>query len=93
MNISAFALGKLNDQMKLYACRIISALEDFLSASDLQDLLEAMDAKESSAEQPKAASQDQPASRDHRSPYAKHEPIPEGYKSRHVARQPRFGSP
>ncbi len=49
VSISALALGKLNDQMNLYACRIISALEDFLSASDTQDLLEALETKEAAS--------------------------------------------
>ena len=40
IEISAFALGKLNDLMTLYACRILSALEDFASVRDAEDFVE-----------------------------------------------------
>ncbi len=43
IEISPFALGKLNDLMSLYSCRILSALEEFASARDAEDLVEKLD--------------------------------------------------
>lgn len=40
IEISAFALGKLNSLMTLYSCRVISALEDFASIRDVEDFVE-----------------------------------------------------
>ncbi|MCH6258415.1 hypothetical protein MLD52_17780 [Puniceicoccaceae bacterium K14] len=43
ITISPFALGKLNDLMALYSCRILSALEDFTSAKDAEDFIEKLE--------------------------------------------------
>lgn len=47
--ISPFALGKLNDLMTLYSCRILSTLEDFASARDAEDFAEKMKEEEESS--------------------------------------------
>ncbi len=43
IDICPFALGKLNDLMSLYACRILSALEDFATVSEAKDFLEKLE--------------------------------------------------
>ncbi len=43
IEISAFALGKLNSLMTLYSCRVISALEDFASVRDAEDFVEKLE--------------------------------------------------
>lgn len=40
VELSAFAVGKLNDMMNLHACRILEALEDFLPAAQAKDAVE-----------------------------------------------------
>ncbi len=40
IEISPFALGKLNDLMTLHACRILSALEDFATVGEAEEFLE-----------------------------------------------------
>ena len=48
IEISAFALGKLNNLMTLYSFRILSALEDFASVRDAEDLVEKLEKGEGS---------------------------------------------
>ena len=49
IEISAFALGKLNSLMTLYSCRVISALEDFASVRDAEDFVEKLGDEEGKA--------------------------------------------
>ncbi len=43
IEISPFALGKLNDLMTLYSCGILLALEDFASVRDAEDFVEKLE--------------------------------------------------
>ncbi len=46
IEISPFALGKLNDLMTLYSCRILSALEEFASVRDAKEIVEKLEENE-----------------------------------------------
>ncbi len=50
IEISPFALGKLNNLITLYSCRILSALEDFASARDAEDFVEKLEESDESGE-------------------------------------------
>ncbi len=50
IEISPFALGKLNDLMTLYTCRLLSALEDFATVSEAKDFLEKIAGKRTKSE-------------------------------------------
>lgn len=43
IEISPFALGKLGDLVNRHACRILSELEDFATASEARDLVAKLD--------------------------------------------------